>query len=295
MKGIIAKAVWMISIALVLTVALPLAQGAPANTIMYQGKLTDNAGNPITDEVSVTFTIWSAPSGGINIYETTMPITPNSNGLFTVELGPLSPEELDGTKKYLGITIESDPEMTPRQLLSSAPAAHSSFASPSVAFHTAASQAIYVDTSVAVTPMDSITVYAPAPGYIHVQASMTVIINHASTASDEEFYFQISEERGDITYSRYGFEWISFDNAWPANRYYFPLSASKVFPVPAAGNYKFFGNARMFYGEDPQDGIYNLSFTAIYYPKACGEVSTFSKKSSLETDNKSASELISQE
>jgi len=121
----------LISIAAVtLVVAMGLFAGnslaqAP-NTIMYQGRLTDNSDNPITSATSVTFAIYAASSGGSALYTQAGTVAPDANGVFTVELGSLDETILDGDKKYLGITVGGDPEMVPRQLIASVPYAYAS-------------------------------------------------------------------------------------------------------------------------------------------------------------------------
>ncbi len=280
MKGKIVKALWMTCFILILMASIALAQ-TPANTILYQGKLTDDAGAPITTEVPVTFVIWSLPAGGTSLYSQATPITPDANGLFTVELGPVGPDVLNGDKRYLAMTVDGE-LMTPRQVLTSAPAAHASFAGPGVAFKAGGSH--NVDTSLVVTVFDSIQVYAPTEGFIHVTSSMTARINHENTLTGEEFYYQVSQNTETISYGQYGFEWISFDNDWPIDTYYFPLSTSKVFPVDTSGTYTFYGKGKMFYGGDPYDGVYNHSLTAVFYPKAYGVVSAFGKSDEGKSD-----------
>jgi len=98
------------------------AQGAP-QMISYQGYLTDNQGDPITQEnIQMVFTIYDASVGGTFDWRETHWVDV-SNGLFDVILGTISdiePAWLDGYR-YLGISVDSDPEMDPRQLLVSVP------------------------------------------------------------------------------------------------------------------------------------------------------------------------------
>ncbi|UCD94861.1 MAG: hypothetical protein JSU69_02080, partial [Candidatus Zixiibacteriota bacterium] len=100
--------------------ALPAMSQAP-NTISYQGRLTDDAGDPITSQVSVTFSIYADLTGGSALYTQTLDVTPDQNGVFTVELGPIGAAAFDGTAQYLGIEVGTEGEMTPRQVLTSAP------------------------------------------------------------------------------------------------------------------------------------------------------------------------------
>lgn len=100
--------------------------------INYQGRLTDAGGDPVTDgEYVVTFTIWSDSTS-------TAPtdrewISPNCtllvvNGLFNWQLGSnegLPPWTMtNDAELYLGVQVESDPEITPRTRLCSAPYAY---------------------------------------------------------------------------------------------------------------------------------------------------------------------------
>jgi len=106
--------------AVILLTAAPV-MGQTPNTISYQGRLTNAAGQPITATTSVVFTIYTLASGGSALDTWTINVTPDANGIFTVELGPVSVGTFDGSKRYLGIKAGADSEMTPRQLLTSAP------------------------------------------------------------------------------------------------------------------------------------------------------------------------------
>ncbi|MEN6626799.1 MAG: hypothetical protein ABFD69_11305 [Candidatus Sumerlaeia bacterium] len=71
-----------------LFVATP-AFAAPG-LIQYQGRLTDAAGNPVTTPVVITFTFWSAATGGAQLggtYYDTDGVTPNAQGLYSTMIG----------------------------------------------------------------------------------------------------------------------------------------------------------------------------------------------------------------
>lgn len=99
---------------------------APA-TIVYQGKLTNADGEPITS-ASVTFYIYADEEGGSSLWSENHSITADDNGVFTIELGTtssLSTSIFNGDARYLAIKVGSDAEMTPRQLITSVPYAYS--------------------------------------------------------------------------------------------------------------------------------------------------------------------------
>ena len=93
-------------------------------TIVYQGRLTQDDGTPIVDEVTVTFALYDSLTGGESIWTEELQISPDENGVFTAELGkitPLTPAHFSGANLYLGLTVEDDEEMTPRQVLGASP------------------------------------------------------------------------------------------------------------------------------------------------------------------------------
>ena len=112
----------------VLAVTLVLALSTVADVpslINYQGILTDSGGQPIDGQHDLTFKIypdsmqatppvWTEVHTGVDV----------DDGLFNVILGSVSsiPESLfaDG-ERWLGTTVDSDPEMSPRMQITSVP------------------------------------------------------------------------------------------------------------------------------------------------------------------------------
>jgi hypothetical protein len=141
-KSIISVAV--LFFLLILTVSLVLAQGAGTEpdadaepppqpevqaalstvprVIPIQGRLTDDAGTPITGTRNITLTLYTA--GGAVMCQSMQSVSAN-NGLFNTEINTCTNHDIDGKELYLGIQVESDPEMTPRQQLYPVPYAYS--------------------------------------------------------------------------------------------------------------------------------------------------------------------------
>jgi hypothetical protein len=90
--------------------------------VSYQGRLTDNLNNPVSDNVySFKFSIYDRITDGNQLW-TTLGFVPiqTQNGLFSHLMGSTNPLP-DSLAKYdslwLGITVGLDPEMTPRTSL----------------------------------------------------------------------------------------------------------------------------------------------------------------------------------
>jgi hypothetical protein len=92
--------------------------------IPIQGRLTDASGSPLNGDYSVTFRIYDDDTGGTLLCSDTQTVGV-SNGLFSTAMDGCTPSDIDGTQVYLGIQIESDGEMTPRQPIYSVPYAMS--------------------------------------------------------------------------------------------------------------------------------------------------------------------------
>lgn len=98
------------------------ATPGPAPNVNFQGRLTNSSGIPINASVSIVFTIYSAASGGIQIWTETQSV-PVNNGDYSVLLGavnPLAPAVFGGPT-FLGVKVGTDAEMTPRTQLTFVP------------------------------------------------------------------------------------------------------------------------------------------------------------------------------
>ena len=76
-------------------------------------------GNVIDGIMNITFTLYDTEAGRANLWSETQTVNVES-GLFSVQLGSLTaidPSDFDGTDRWIGITIGTDSEMTPRTKL----------------------------------------------------------------------------------------------------------------------------------------------------------------------------------
>jgi len=101
---------------------------ASTSTISYQGRLADTAGEPLTGLYNMEFRIYDVPDGGVPLWEefwTGGDSVQVSDGLFNVMLGSIDTAlaaAIEGHDElYLGITVGTDSEMTPRVQLGSVP------------------------------------------------------------------------------------------------------------------------------------------------------------------------------
>ena len=132
------KNTWIvIAIILLLSVPASIVMAQPPNLINYQGKLSDQDGNPVSGERDLTFAIYEAESGGTPLWSESQTVTVNE-GVFNTLLGSVNPipDTLfqGNTDRYLGITIGEDAELTPRLRISSVPYAMRTARSDSAEF-----------------------------------------------------------------------------------------------------------------------------------------------------------------
>ena len=106
------------------TLAYPVEPVRAGRVINFQGRLTDKTGNAITETKDIQFRFWNNPEGGTELYNTnTCSILPDQNGIFSVLIGSTCGSEIpqnvfsDNMTVYLGITVNGDTEMIPRQQL----------------------------------------------------------------------------------------------------------------------------------------------------------------------------------
>lgn len=112
-----------------LTVALSTLAGAFGQSgsvpsqVSFQGFLTDPSDNPITGIVPMHFKIYRDSVTATHLWSESQTVD-FVNGIFNVLLGkvaPLPDTMFSGQTLYLGIAVDTDPEMTPRQPLVSLP------------------------------------------------------------------------------------------------------------------------------------------------------------------------------
>lgn len=111
--------------------AVPAEYGCAAvpSTLNYQGMLSDNAGQPITGPHDITFSLYR--DGSTRFWQETQNVTFDGSGRFSVTLGsgsgnPLDPKNFTGTT-FIGIQVGTEPELAPRQQLTSVAYAFQSF------------------------------------------------------------------------------------------------------------------------------------------------------------------------
>lgn len=97
----------------------------------YQGRLADASGTPLTNTYPMIFRLYASGTEGVPLWEENWN-GPNSvrvsDGLFSVMLGSLSPIPdgviAENSNLWLGITVGTDDEMSPRIQLGSVPFSH---------------------------------------------------------------------------------------------------------------------------------------------------------------------------
>lgn len=91
-------------------------------TITYQGRLTNDAGEPLTGSYDMTFSIYNQPTGGAALWSSGPRTVAVFDGLFTYALGSnvvLPSGLVADTTLWLGVQVGSDPELSPRTKLTS--------------------------------------------------------------------------------------------------------------------------------------------------------------------------------
>ena len=113
--------------ALLCVLWLPItpASGQVPTQMHYQGYLSDSEGGaPLDTILSMTFTIYTDPTGSDVVWSEVQPAVTISEGLFNVLLGsvnPIAEEVFLDTERWLGIMVEPDPEIVPRTKLVTVP------------------------------------------------------------------------------------------------------------------------------------------------------------------------------
>ena len=90
--------------------------------ISYQGVLKDAAGNVLNGDFTITFRIYNDAVGGSALWNENQSVSV-ANGLFNIQLGsvtPITTVPFDRIQ-FLGITVGTGSELSPRTLLSPTP------------------------------------------------------------------------------------------------------------------------------------------------------------------------------
>ena len=104
----------------------PMLAGDSTTTISYQGRLADSSGDPVTTSgVGMQFRLYNTDTGGSSLWEEPHTAVPVEDGLFHVLLGSTNPIPVsllaNNSTLWLGITVGSDSEMSPREQIASVP------------------------------------------------------------------------------------------------------------------------------------------------------------------------------
>jgi hypothetical protein len=102
----------------------PEAAAAVSNVIPIQGRLTDADGNPIDGTRTITFSLYASYSAITPVCQDDDSVDVD-NGLFMADIHNCTSADIDGRQLYLGIQVEGDAEMTPREPIYPVPYAHS--------------------------------------------------------------------------------------------------------------------------------------------------------------------------
>lgn len=246
------------------------------NTMNYQGRLADDAGNAISGAVEdVVFTIYDDTTAGATaLWTETDTLSCDANGVFTIELGlevPIPFEIFDGSKRWLGIKVGTDTEMSPRQLLSSVPYSMAT-AGPGVAFKVREPGNVFIDFEGAtVHSMDSIKINIPAPGFVYVSTSATLQVNHTS-GTISNIYYQLMKTDDDVSYGLFGTGLVSIPPGIPSGNQWIPISTDKVFVEDTPGEKTYYVVFYPASGYDAGDDVFDLNTTALYFPSNYGAV-----------------------
>lgn len=97
---------------------------AVVGVIPIQGRLTDDNGSPIDGTRVITFSLYASSYAATPVCQDDDWVVID-NGLFNFEMDNCSSLDVDGKQLYLGIQVEGDDEMTPREPIFPVPYAYS--------------------------------------------------------------------------------------------------------------------------------------------------------------------------
>jgi hypothetical protein len=112
-KPVLMNAISKIIVAALL-VSAQIVLGQAPKTLTYQGRLSDAAG-PLSGTYALRFSIYDAAAGGSTLWSETLSGVSVTNGHVSVILGNTTPIEIQAARPmWLGITVDTNPEVSPR-------------------------------------------------------------------------------------------------------------------------------------------------------------------------------------
>lgn len=253
----------------------PVGAEAPG-TMNYQGFLTDISGNPVADGPHpVLFKIYDETE--TVLWEESHTIT-TANGLFAVQLGsngtPLTPDIFAHDECRLGITVGSDPEISPRTLLNSVPYSFRTGSvqsgdivnEPGVAAFSGAYYVFLNDLDY--TTLCSLTINCPAEGYVMAVAHGRIATLPQHTQGTKSYAVV---GLSDTPNSLPGNQDLDFqiDSPIPTGTYSIPFGMTSMFEIPSAGAYTYYYLAYEYSGSV---SVADMQFNLVYFPTAYGTV-----------------------
>ena len=125
LESFISKIVIVVILATSFT-AIVFAASIPTS-ISYQGTMVAKGGGVVTGRKTIKFAMYSTTTGSVPFWSENHPNVTVSNSQFAAQLGQINPLPVNffTGQTYLGLSVESDSEMVPRQQLVSVPYAYS--------------------------------------------------------------------------------------------------------------------------------------------------------------------------
>ena len=103
----------------------PASVSAPVSPMIpIQGRLTNANGSPLNGDYKLTLRVYDVQRGGRPLCADSQLVSVKS-GLFNTAIEGCTTTEINGQQLYLGVEVEQDGEMTPRQRFYPAPYAYS--------------------------------------------------------------------------------------------------------------------------------------------------------------------------
>lgn len=101
-----------------------VASAQVPSLIRYQGQAVDSQKVPLEGPYTLTFRLYDAETGGTKVWEEIQLNIVLTGGRFNVLLGQVTPLDVDwSTPLWLSVQVGPEPEMTPRQQITSVPLA----------------------------------------------------------------------------------------------------------------------------------------------------------------------------